>query len=200
MKNLDIGLHIDDVTELHPYTFRHLSALEILGIRAWILYFCPDTFKHNIALKILSVRGLETFSSDDNGRKVRENLQISKLHPDTFKYNFALESLDLHGNNMTHLHRDTFKHNRALRHVKLYWNEIKKIRLNTFKNNSALETIQIFWNPIGCAPGVSENVRIDELFPIWCARTPRCPENCSRITYYDDTSKECLPCPSGTYN
>jgi len=57
--------------------------------------------------------------------------------------------------------------------------------------NTALEWLTLGGNPLGCVPGVPDDVRLD---------IRRCPANCpANGAYYDAGAEACLACPDGTY-
>jgi hypothetical protein len=215
----ELYLWSNGLVEVHSDTFTHNVALRTLGLGGYSHKTTPpyrmiakvhmDTFKHNTALEILVVQGFSLVGGPDMFKhmtKLRHlNLTYNSLidvHPDTFKHNVALQELWLMSptHSLVDVHPDTFKYNTALRKIWLAGNRLEAMHPQTFQHNAALEELEIWDNPLGCVPGVPEDVVIDKAAINYGAReTPRCPSDCTTATYYDDSTDACFPCGAGTF-
>jgi len=105
-------LYNNQLTEIHPNTFKGLSSLVRLDLSYnKISYIHPDTFKGLGSLKWLNLAGN----------------QLTEIHPDTFKSLSSLKWLNLRDNQLTEIHPDTFKGLSSLELLYLYDNQLTQL-------------------------------------------------------------------------
>ena len=126
-----LSLYNNQLTEIHPDTFKGISSLERLYLdNNKLTTIHPDTFKGLSSLKWLSL----------------PYNQLTTIHPDTFKGLSSLKWLSLPYNQLTEIHPDTFKGISSLERLYLYNNQLTEIHPDTFKGLSSLKWLYLYDN------------------------------------------------------
>jgi hypothetical protein len=126
-------LNDNDITDIHPSTFRNNSKLHSLHISGnKLASITPATFDHNWNLLPINL----------------ERNSIADIHPSTFRNNSRLRRLDISQNKLISIYPDTFIHNKELTFAYLQGNNISDTHTSSFRALEQLKKLDLSNNNI----------------------------------------------------